>query len=67
VSKNRLGDEVNWGISDDYQMLIELVQKVTTKVENGTPPNSNSISAYAGVDGLQKRIELTLDTVTFAH
>jgi hypothetical protein len=70
VSKNHLGDEVRysrWGISDDYQMLIELVQKATKEVEKGTPPNSNSISADAGVDGLQKRIELTLDTVTFAH
>jgi hypothetical protein len=50
-----LGEAVKWGISDDYQMLIELVQKATKEVENGTPPNSNSISAYARVDGLPNR------------
>jgi hypothetical protein len=54
VSKNHLGDEVRysrWGISDDYQMLIELVQKATKEVEKGTPPNSNqSVPTLGSMD-----------------
>jgi serine/threonine protein kinase len=48
-----LQEEVRWGVSDDYQMLIELVQKTTITTQSkstpSTPPHSRS--AFAMIDG----------------